>query len=174
MQYFRLQQDSDFQNTPFIPAPVAGIDWRHLLSGKGEHIEDITVFPLHNRFPLDCLDLLDKQFFMISGLLKDVILLYLPKVVWKTVVLIDTLQNQHHDYYLPIFQPVECLSETSVSTTDNSLVKDLVLKEAKIKKQTIFRVAHQKETIIAARLDAAESILRRKPRGVKISRIKTI
>lgn len=174
MEYFRLRQDGDFSKAPLIPNPIAKIDWRHVMAGRGEQIDEVTIFQLSEKIMPDCIDLLDRQLLLVSELLREVIKMYVPKLEWKIVVLANAVEKWQQPYYLPVFQPVDCMSEASVTTPDKSMVKHLVLKESEIKNQTIFRVKHHRETIIAARLDAAESILRRSPRGVKVTRIETI
>jgi len=56
-------------------------------------------------------------------------------------------------------------------TRDQRSVTHLVLKKAPIENLPIFRVKHDHETIIVARLDAAESIARRRFRGIQMKRI---
>ncbi|MDR1702244.1 MAG: hypothetical protein LBR56_05670, partial [Sporomusaceae bacterium] len=98
MNYFRLQQDSDFPNTPFLPTPVQGIDWRDVLKGRGDTIEEVTVFPLKTANLPDCIDLVDNQFFLVSELLKKVIEMYAPKLVFKIVALVNAEQKWQFVY----------------------------------------------------------------------------
>jgi hypothetical protein len=67
--------------------------------------------------------------------------------------------------------PVDCLSEKSSLMPDKRSVKHLVLSQRALGRQAIFKVQHNDEDIIIARLDAAESILRRKPSGIKMYRV---
>lgn len=119
----------------------------------------------------DPLDFLDRQLLLFSDSLKETIKLYLPKLLYKKVLLVNVAQQLKEVYYLPIFDAVECLSTQCVMTPDKSVVKKLVLTEDAIRKYPLFQVKHKLETIIIARLDMAESIMRREFRGIKLQRV---
>jgi hypothetical protein len=167
MEYFRLRQDWDYINAPIIPDVIKQIDWRYVTPAKADKIQEITVFKLTNNDEIDALDLLDRQLLLFSRLLKDAVKLYLPKLNCKKVLLINSQKRTHMLYYLPLLEPVDCISDKSIMTPNKSMIKKLVLKADKMPKQAIFKVNHSHETIIIVRLDAAESIMRRKFHGLK-------
>ncbi|MBU2703400.1 hypothetical protein Ga0466249_004545 [Sporomusaceae bacterium BoRhaA] len=171
MEYFRLRQDKDYLNAPIILDVIKQIQRRYVTPEDADKIAEITVFKLANHDKLDSLDLLDRQLFLLSRLLKDTVKLYVPKLVCKKVLLLNSAKKVQLLYYLPIFPGVDCISDQSIMTPDKSVVKKLVLKRAEIPKQAVFKVRHSHETIIIARLDAAESMMRRRFRGIKMHRV---
>lgn len=171
MQYFRLTQDPDFLEAPVISDTIQKIDRRYTVPKEAHRIGEHTIFRLSGKETPDFLDLLSRQLVLVTELLKQTFILYLPKLQFKMVILTHQDKKMQQTYYLPIFEPVDCLSEQSIMTPDKSIVRQLVLQKALIPKKGLFRVKHSHETIIVARLDAAESILRRNFRGVKLERI---
>lgn len=171
MQYFRLKQDPEYLDAPVITDAISKIDRRHTTQEQAHKIAEMTLFFLDSKGTPDFIDLLSRQLFLVSEELKQTFTLYLPKLPFKMVILTHRTKKLQKTYYLPIFDPIECLSEKSIMTPDKSTVRHLVLREASIKSKALFRVKHSQETIIVARLDAAESILRRKFRGIKLEKI---
>ncbi|VBB09031.1 Hypothetical protein LUCI_4317 [Lucifera butyrica] len=172
MHYFRLRQDPDYSRAPAIPEVITRIDRRQAVPEKAHHIAPTTVLPLGGKAVYDFIDLLDRPLFLVSDELQQVLKLYMPKLTFKTIVLADPARKEQHIYYLPIFAPIDCLSDNSLQTPDKRTVKHLVLKGAAIENHTVFRVQHPYETIIIVRLDVAESILRRDLRGIRLDRVK--
>lgn len=171
MEYFRLRQDGDYVNAPVIPDVIKQIQRRYVTPEDADKIDDITVFNLANHDDIDFIDLLNRQLFLLSNLLKDTVKLYVPGLLCKKVLLISSAKQMQMLYYLPIFQAVDCMSDKSIMTPDKSVVKELVLKATAIPNKAIFKVKHSYETIIIARLDVAESIMRRDFRGIKMERV---
>jgi hypothetical protein len=171
MQYFRLTQDVDFVHAPRIPELFRQIDWRDAVPEKCHKIADVTLFSITAKTPLDFIDLLDKPLFLVSRPLKDLLRLYMPALEWRIVIITDRERQAQATYHLPIFAPLDCLSAKSLQTPDNSRIKHLILTPLPQLYPPLFRVRHNMETIIIARLDAAESILRRKLRGLGLQQV---
>lgn len=171
MEYFRLQQDPEYYHAPVIPEVLRKIDWRYVTPQEAHRIQDITIFSLANDEEPDFLDLLDRQLFLVSSNLKRTIELYEPTLNYKTVMLVNPHKKLQQTYYLPIFPPVDCLAQVQNMTSDNRKATPLVLNKAALAGKCIFKVKHDHEKIIIARLDAAESILRRNMRGIKMYRV---
>jgi hypothetical protein len=171
MQFFRLKQDTAYIDAPVISDVIKKIDRRYTIPAAANKIEKITLFQLSGKETPNFLDLLSRQIFLVSQDLRDTIKLYQPNLLFKMVILVHRIQKQQKSYYLPIFEPVNCLSENSIMTPNKSIVKSIVLRKSIIENETIFRVSHNYETIIVVRLDVAESILRRDFCGIKLERV---
>ncbi|WP_165865975.1 hypothetical protein [Lucifera butyrica] len=169
-----MQQNKDFVNAPVIPNVEQPIDRRYVTPEEAHRIAELTVCRLANEKDPDFIDLLDRQLFLVSESLQATFQLYVPRLIWRRVLLISSVASRQTVYWLPIFKAVDCLAEESIQTPDKTAVKKLVLKQAAICNYPLFRVAHKLETIIVARLDAAESILRRDFRGIKLQRVELV
>lgn len=171
MEYFRIKQDPESLESIIIPDVINQIHWRYVTPENAHKIKEITVFPLSGGDNPKFIDLLDRQLFLLSSQIKDTFDLYVPKLKYKTVILVNDAKKLQHTYHLPIFVPVDCLSEKSTMASSNKAIKHLVVEQAAIGRAAIFKVKHDYENIIIARLDAAESILRRHMTGIKMYRV---
>ncbi|GMA99902.1 hypothetical protein [Pelosinus sp. IPA-1] len=171
MEYFRIKQDPECLEAVVIPDAIKQIDRRYVTPEEADRIEDVTVFRLDGTDYPEFIDILDRQLFLVSSQLKEVFGLYVPKLKYKIVIVANSEKGLVNTYHLPIFAPVDCLSEQSVMTPDKKNVRKLVLKQSLLGRKAIFKVQHDFENIIIARLDAAESMLRRNLRGIKMVRV---
>lgn len=171
MEYFRIKQKPEYFDALVIPNVIKQIDWRYINPEEAQRIAEITIFQLAGKDTPEFIDLLDRQLFLVSSLLKETFTLYAPTLNYKTVIVFNSAQKLQQTYHLPIFAPIDCLSEKSILTPDKRGVKQLVLKQTAIGRKAIFKVQHKFENIIIVRLDAAESILRRNMRGIKMYRV---
>lgn len=171
MEYFRIKQDPECFEALVIPDVISQIDRRYVTPEEAHRIQDITLFHLAGKDHPEFIDLIDRQLFLISGALKHAFSLYVPKLKYKKVVVVNSPQNMQQTYYLPIFMPIDSLSEQSIMTPDKQRVKHLIIKQSAIGSTAIFKVQHKFENIVIVRLDAAESILRRNLQGIKLYRV---
>jgi len=103
--------------------------------------------------------------------MKKIIEKYDRNIVFKTLVLIDSLHDRQENYSLPIFEEIECLSDKAELNLNKTVVKKIVLNKEKIKDKKIFKIKESSKPLIVIRLDVAESLLRRDFRGIKLERL---
>ena len=150
MRYFKLSQD---RRIPYgvLLSDVDKIDgYYESKSGDLFNLPDvvpssIAPSPL-NFYP----DILDRQFFMVKGAVKEVFDMFLPKAEYKHCCLLDNSNSEYFVYYIPVLDVMK-------------------LSEGLEHGGHIFRIAGTKEIEVAASLAAAEAVLRRKPVGVRVS-----
>lgn len=161
MEYFRIRQDSRYLHTPVITNSGDVVKQRKQISlTNAKQIPDVNVLFSDAPYPLDFVDVLDKQFFLISMEMKKVFQMYEPGMIFKNVCILNNQKNEYHEYALPLFYEVDCLSEKSQVSPDKSHVKKLCLRH-NFDFASIFKVAGFMTDVVILRLDAAESLLRR-------------
>lgn len=171
MDYFILSQDKRYLRTPFFQ-DFNGLIWRKNLTTSGsQKIPDVNSLFANSEQEQDLIDILDGQLFLVSNIVKQVFLLYETSIRFKMFCVLNQLRNEVGEYYAPIFRDVDCISDESQFNLDKSFIKKLVLKKEMLKNYAIFRVAGLRCDIIIIRLDVAESLLRRKIRGMKLQRV---
>ena len=108
--------------------------------------------------------------FLISDELKRLFRLYIPDLEAKMVQLFAGEKDSHKScpYWLPFFPPVNCLHKSTERYPDGS-VKQIVLDNAALPREPIFRIGGMREYRIVVELSVAESILRRSPYGVDLT-----
>lgn len=104
--------------------------------------------------------------------MREIIEKYDSGILFKTLALIDNLHNKQVNYYLPIVEEIEALSENAELNLNKTVVRKLILNKEKIQSRKIFKIKESSKPLIIVRLDIAESLLRRNFKGIKLERVK--
>lgn len=84
-------------------------------------------------------------------------------------------ENNALEYYYALTLPkIDCLSDESVSNLDRSVIKNIAVRADAITGQDIFRVIGVNCNVVIVSLAVAECLLRRKPKGIKLTRVKLV
>ncbi|MBW6409681.1 hypothetical protein [Clostridium weizhouense] len=171
MDYFLLKQDERYTNTPRLKDIFYKINIRNINRLNADKIDDVIIFQVTAEERCEYLDVLDKQLFLISEKIMKIISKYDTDIILKILPLIDSKRDRQENYYLPIFEDIEALSEKSEFNLNKTIVKKIVLNKKNIEGKKIFRIKESEKTLIVVRLDVAESLLRRKPRGISLEKL---
>ncbi|WP_252232816.1 DUF1629 domain-containing protein [Clostridium sp. ZBS15] len=171
MDYFLLKQDERYTNTPRLKDMFHKINTKDINRLNAHKIDDVIIFQVTAEERCEYLDVLDKQLFLISEKMMKIICKYDTDIVFKILPLIDSKQHTQENYYLPIFEDIEALDEKSEFNLNRTIVKKIVLNKKKIEGKKIFRIKESEKTLIVVRLDVAESLIRRKPRGISLEKL---
>lgn len=163
MDYFRISQDKRYLHAPVIMNVRDIVLKREFVSKEFEkRIADVNIAFASPEKTTDFVDILDSQLFLVCDRVKEVFKMYEPAMIFKMVCILANLTGEYGNYYMPIFQKLDCLSNQSIITPDKSQVKRLILKSDKVKSQSMFQVAGLMTDVTVIRLDVLESLLRRK------------
>ncbi|WP_236896151.1 imm11 family protein [Clostridium beijerinckii] len=171
MNYFLLKQDEEYTNAPVLINVFNKVDFRNINLLNAHKIDDILIFNVKCNENTEFLDILDRNLFLISEKMKKIIEKYDPKMLFKTIPLINLYHKKQENYYMPIFQEIECLSEKAELNLNRTVVKKIILDKEKINGKKIFKIKESEKTLIVVRLDVAESLLRREFRGMCLKRL---
>lgn len=171
MDYFLLKQDERYTNTPRLKDVFYKIDVRNINRFDADKIDDVVIFNVNAEDGCEYTDILDKQLFLISEKLIKIVSKFDPEMIIKTLPLIDVKRNRQENYYLPILEEIEALSEKSETGFNKTIYKKIVLDKEKIQGKKIFKIKEISKNSVVVRLDVAESILRRKPKGISLERL---
>lgn len=171
MDYFLLKQDKRYTNTPKLMDVFNKIDIRNINLLNAHKIEDMIIFNIKCNEETEFLDILDTQLFLISEDMKKIIEKYNVDIIFKIIPLIDLSHERQENYYLPIIEELNCLSEKSEFNLYKTEIKKIILNSEKIKGKKIFKIKESSKTLIVVRLDVAESLLRREYKGIYLERL---
>lgn len=174
MKYFLLKTDPQFHNIPEIQDWFERIDRRNIRLGESYKIEDRQLFFIKNNPLVIFPDVLSFPFFMVAEVLRDVILAYEPKTIFKEIVLLEQGNAKTCTYFMPILDYIDCLAPASALTRDRSTIIDAVLDLEKLNGQSIFYIASVKNLYTIARLDMVESFLRRGALALDLMEVKVV
>ena len=119
-------------------------------------------------------DILTEPFLMVSRETADVIEMYAPQTIFKTIYLLEAEREIHATYFMPFVEEVECLSDQTKRSRGGTELLEIVLHRDAVAEKTIFRIAGFTHTYLIVRLDAIESMLRRGVRGLKLQELAII
>ncbi|WP_297423992.1 DUF1629 domain-containing protein [Clostridium sp.] len=171
MDYFLLKQDDRYTNTPRLLDINNKIDFRNIKLVNAHKIDDIIICNVKCDEETKFLDVLDSQRFLVSENMKRILEKYNEKAIFKTIPLIDSHNNRQENYYLPIFEEIEALSEKAELNLDKTVVKKIILDNKKIEGKKIFQIKESVKPLIVVRLDVAESLLRRRFKGIRLEQL---
>lgn len=171
MEYFRICQDSRYLHTPVFSNPEEIIHKRKAVSIENvDQIQDVNVLFADGPHSLDFLDILDRQFFLVSMEVKKVFAMYEPSMIFKNVCILNNEREEYGQYALPLFRELECVADGSEISLDRSFIKKLRIREMD-GLDSIFKVAGLMTDAVIIRLDVAESLLRRGIRRFTLERV---
>lgn len=171
MDYFLLKQDKRYINIPNILDVYKNINLNNINLTKQHKIDDIMIFYIKSDEKTEFLDVLNRQLFLISENVKNILEKYNANIVFKMFPLIDYKNSKQEIYYLPIFEEIEALSEEAELNLNKTVVKKLILNKEKISDKKIFKIKESLDTLVIVRLDVAESLLRRDFKGILLERV---
>ncbi|NFA42884.1 hypothetical protein EXM65_09935 [Clostridium botulinum] len=171
MDYFLLKQDEEYTNAPMLMDVFKNIDVININLLNAHKIEDIVILNVKCNEETEFLDILDRNLFLISKEMKKIIEKYDSEILFKTIPLIDLPHERQENYYMPIFEEIECLSEKAELNLNKTVVKKIILDKEKIRNKKIFKIKKSSKTLVVIRLDVAESLLRREFKGMCLERL---
>lgn len=173
MKYFLLETMKNFTDAPQVRDWYKTIEVRNLTPERFSLLPKRTLFFVTPNPNLVFVDILSTPFFMVTKEFIKVLKLYEPDLPTRQAVLLDPESGLSEVYYIPSLKVLNCLSPASVLNMDKSVIKKAVLDYETVKNLTIFKIGDVKNSYIVVRMDAAESILKRTPRGAALVELET-
>lgn len=158
MEYFLLKQDERCTDIPMIKDLFNKIDKRNISMEKEVRIDDINVFHVRGTKKSVFADVLERQLYIVSESIKNLLEMHGSHIIFKTVFLIDRTNRKQKKYFIPIFPKFDCLHESSEFNLDKSVIKKIVIDRSKVKGRAIFKIDEGDKTCVVVSLELAESI----------------
>lgn len=168
MNYYWLKQDMRYNRPPVIDNFSDIVDRRFMTLQNEGRIKDRNIVFSASQHKLDDLDVLDTQIFMVSTMIRKVFECYDNSIKFKFFCILNNACDQHLNYYAPVVREVDCISPKSDMNINRSCINKLVLRRQETEDYSIFKLANVNVNAILIRLDVAESILRRSPKGLML------
>lgn len=174
MKYFIIETDKKMINQPQI------VDWYNKINEKDVHPHSYNKIPKRNMFmvkakePVEFADVVSFPFFLVSETIKEVLSLYEPNMVYKTVVFLNPKKEIHFVYNLPTLDEIDCLSSESTFNMDRSIITHPVINCKKLKDKALFYIGNISSRYVVARMDFVESILKKNVKGIMLREVELI
>lgn len=171
MKYFFMGTDLKYCNSPIITGWYDKMDVRDVHSERAYRLPRRELLFIKEYENTVFTDIISSPLYLVSELVKDVILLYEPATIMKEIVLLDRRREKVKRYFLPIFREIVCLSDQSETSRDGRHPIRCVIKEGRVSGCSIFRISGLHQQYVAADLEIVESILKRGARGIGLQEI---
>lgn len=171
MKYFLLKTHPAYTIAPDIINSFLTFHPRYRNPGESYQLPDRYLLEIQPNADTVFTDIISSPYLLVSQLVKAVIRLYHPKMIFKEIVLVEAKNDLAEVYYMPILPLVNCLHASSQCNIDCSVIKHGVLDKSMLNDQKIFRIGDAYSAngpYYVVHLDLAESILRRGARGIEL------
>lgn len=173
MRYFLIETDTG-NHIPYGINANRAVDLRYANRKDAYKIPNCCVVDMKTPREVFFPDILTEPFLMVSKDAADVIEIYTPQTIFKTIYLLEAEREIHTTYFMPFVEEVECLSEQTKRSRGGTELLEIVLRKDEVAEKPIFRIAGFTHTYLIVRLDAIESMLRRGVRGIKLQELTII
>lgn len=170
MRFFLVETDTG-NHIPYGINANRALDLRYANREDAYKIPNCCVVDMKTPREVFFPDILTEPFLMVSRETADVIEMYTPQTIFKTIYLLEADREIHATYFMPFVEEVECLSDQTKKSRGGTELLEIVLHRDMIAGKPIFRIAGFTHPYLIVRLDAIESMLRRGVRGIKLQEL---
>lgn len=169
MKYFLIREDERITQRPYLINVHEKLDVRDVCNEKAYKLphRELVFVKSGTIFT----DIISEPLFLVSEKVKEVIIMYEPRMTMKELILLDREYASAETYYLPIFQEANCLGEGTEYNPACTMLKKIALKHNEIREKSIFRIAGTTGHYIIGNLDIVESILKRGCLGISLTEV---
>lgn len=171
MKYFIMSLDAAYTDVP------RAVNWYDKINPKWVNKEEAYRLPrrellfISHQDRVVYTDVLMKPFFLISAVVRDVMLMYDPLVDMKEVILLDSERRESKLYYLPILEEFETVEERYLQPL-NKQHENIMLVDGKIDDKSVFIIKGKFKKYVICNLELIESLLKRGAVGIGLQEIK--
>jgi hypothetical protein len=173
MEYFLVETDKK-NRIPYGINVNRAVDIRYANRNMAYKIPNCCVVDMKTPMEVFFPDILIDSFLMVSEEAAQVIEMYEPETIFKTIYLLETESEIHATYFMPFVEEVECLSEQTKRSRGGTELYEIVLREEAVAGKTVFRIAGFTHPYLIVRLDVLESMLRRGVCGIRLKELVTV
>lgn len=170
MDFFLMETEKGNQ-IPYSINKNRVIDIRNINRENSYKIPNCSVVEMEVPREVFLPNVLFEPMFMVDRTFAEVIEMYIPTMIFKTIYLLNKKSGINKTYYLPILEEIDCLAAGTKRSYGGLDLLQIVLKED-ILLQPIFRVKGFLHPYVIGRMDLIESVLRRHIRGMEIKKLK--
>ena len=174
MKYFLIEMDKAIAYAPNIINWYKNIDINSINKGEFYKVPYRTLLEIENNPNTVFVDIISSPFFLVTKEVSKILSKFEPNLGYKQIILLDKSNQIVKQYFMPILEEYDCLSDQSELNIDKSVIKNAVIDLSKVKDKCLFKIGGVKNKYVVARLDFIESILRRNAFGFNLKEIDTI
>lgn len=174
MYYFYMKEDRKITDRPHVINWTSKLLLDDLYKGDYSKIPNRMILEIKPNKNLEFTDVITTPFLLVTQIIKEVMALYEPNMFFKEIILLDKLFGQAKEYFLPLVQNKNVLSDKSSFTNFHTKLKEMILDQEKLDDTAVFYVDGTPREAGIWRVDIIESILHRAAYGFTIEEIKVM
>lgn len=171
MKYYLVETDKR-NHIPYGINVNRAVDLRYANRENAYKIPNCCVVDMKTPMEVFFPDILTDPFLMVSEEAAEVIEMYAPETIFKTIYLLEAGSEINVTYFMPFLEEVDCLSQQTEKSRGGTELLDIVLCEEAVVGKPIFRVAGFSHTYLIVRMDVIESMLRRDICGIRLKELR--
>ncbi|AKG33270.1 hypothetical protein [Paenibacillus durus] len=165
MEYYVLEHDRR------LPANGANLAFpERMLRGYG-HAEQQEVVYVKPGNSLTSSSLIEHPILLVSEELRAIINKQIPEIAYKSVIVMDLKQQGQFDYAWMDFPEIPCIAPDRTGS-ENGQVMTIGVDPEALREAAIFQIPYYRSRVLVARVDVAESLLRKSLYGLRIRPIR--
>lgn len=166
MRYYQIQQDSKYINEPRIKGWYSKQEILRLKKREYQGLKERMLFRVKESTDTIFMDVLTFPLFLVSEKLQKCMQKYEPNLHFRTIILLDQVNRQVGEYFLPELKVIDCMVQETSGVMDK-----ITIDPDEVKDTAIFTIAGEKQDYIIARLDIVESFYRRNVKGLMVEEV---
>ena len=170
MKYFLIETDKK-NHIPYAINANRAVDIRYVNRANAYKIPNCCVVDMKTPAAVFFPGILMEPFLMVEDKAADVIEMYAPETIFKTIYLLERESGISATYFMPFVEEIECLSDKTKMSRGKTELLEIVLRKEAIQKKQIFRVVGYKHTYLIGGMAFVESILRRGVCGIELTEV---
>lgn len=172
MKYFLIETDKK-NHIPYAINANRAVDIRCANRANAYKIPNCCVVDMKTPAEVFFPGILMEPFLMVEEQAADVIEMYAPETIFKTIYLLEAESGVSAAYFMPFVEEVDCLSDKTKMSRGKTELLEIVLRREAVWQKQIFRVAGFTHTYLIGGMAFVESMLRRGVCGIKLTEVET-
>lgn len=164
MEYFIIEHDRR------LDAIGGAISFPERMLKGFEHAAEQEIVYIKPGRKLEYSCIVERPVLLISEEIRTIVSQFEPQTAYKAVVVMDQEHHGQLHYSMMDLKEVHCISE-EYSLIEKGQIKKMVIDESRIGDLSIFKIPYYHSSILVARLDVAECLLRKSLYGLRLRRI---
>lgn len=173
MKYYLIETDPG-NYIPYAINVNRAIDTRYANKENAHKIPDCCVVDMKTPMEVFFPDILISPFLMVSDTVAEVISMYSPETMYKSIYLLESETGLYADYYMAFIEELDCLSDKTRTSRGGTELLEIVLRKEVVSSKAVFRISGYEHTYLIGRMDFMESIIRRDVEGFQIKEIEVV
>ncbi len=173
MKYFEIQDSPELKYAPKLKDWYGKFDVRDIRIDVFPKLPEMQLFIIEPSENTIFTDIVLFPFLLVSPMVQEVIKMYQERCFFRTVILLDQLNKESRQYYLPVLDETSDIQLQRIQYRDGMATPEIpdIQAEKVNPDRNLFWVRDLKKRHIILSLDMAESLIRRGITGLGLCEV---